>query len=297
MAVDLGPGNPPGGGQITIAAGSGTRTSSSVDLLGYQYVTGYWVTQGAGSTAIALQYSTDNATWSTVTYSADMMSTSGSWQTLNMTQMAQTGMMSFVAPMFARYVRLSTTATTTGTYTMQVVGSNAPPMPSNSTSFTTSVKGLVSPGDSSIGPGSSLPVVSYAMGFRGTAAGYWDRIRVPSIVKSGIFSAGGNNALWTPTTGLKFRLMRYKLNVSTLASHATGTDIVFQFNDGNTNSGIVEACYVPATSSPVFGSWSTGWVDLGNGYLSSTVNNVLNLNLNTPFVNGQVRVVCCGMEE
>jgi hypothetical protein len=289
-------------GILTIAAGSGTRNSNVLDLLGYTGFAAFWSSIGSGiGSGASLQFSVDNTNWFTPAGVMDVTVGGGvsfgqGYSAINSYNSSLTTGGLFWGMNYGRYVRLQCTTTTTGTYAMTFTATNGT-LPNMQMGFTY-VGGRTSGSDSAINPNqTAIPAVGYTHGYTGGASSVWSRVRVPNVVKSGIFSNSGNNALWTPTSGLKFRLMRYKLSVSNLATHATGSDIVFQFNDANGSTGVVEFCYVPTTSALALGTWSTGWVDLGNGYVSTTVNNVLNLNLNTSFVNGQVRAIVCGVEE
>ena len=58
---------------------------------------------------------------------------------------------------------------------------------------------------------------------------------------------------------------------------------------------IAETVYVPATVSGT--AWSSGWIDLANGILSATTDNVLNINLSFALTSGTVRVSVAGTEE
>jgi hypothetical protein len=126
--------------------------------------------------------------------------------------------------------------------------------------------------------------------------------RTPSIFKTAQASAAGDTALWTPAAGKKFRLMRFKLQVPancTLAARAIET---IKLRDATTDLNLTFDVWLGQTALVVdTNPWpailETPWLDLGNGILSATANNVLNVNLATALSNGNVRVTACGTEE
>lgn len=281
-------------GQLTIAAGSGTRTSSSVDLAGFQYLTGGWASSGGGGSAMTLQFSNDGTTWTTPSgASLDYLTTGGGWVTSNISSVP-VSMLSFISTMYGRYVRLSTGSTTTGTYTLQVTGSNAAPPPGGGVNKLF-VKGAGFNPTDSMTFGDTLSVVNAASAYIGGASALFTRVRTPNIYKVASFGTAGTNTVWTPTSGMKFRLMRYKINIS---NGATGSDTAMTFYDGGVAMPIIELCNLPSTAGSTVGAWSTGWCNLENGILSSTANNVLGLNVNIALTNGnQVRCMVAGIEE
>lgn len=112
-------------------------------------------------------------------------------------------------------------------------------------------------------------------------------------------AAAGNTALWTPAAGKKFRLMRYMVTVTDQATQAGAGTLTFSLFDGAAGvTGQVHDVFVPALGLVNTGSlYTSGWIDLGNGYLSTAANNVLNINLSAALTAGTVRVICCGTEE
>ena len=57
----------------------------------------------------------------------------------------------------------------------------------------------------------------------------------------------------------------------------------------------IGVCSIPAATGAAFGSGDESpWIDLGNGFLSSAANNVLNLNLSFALTGGVVNVIACG---
>jgi hypothetical protein len=125
----------------------------------------------------------------------------------------------------------------------------------------------------------------------------------PSIFKTAQANASGDNALWTPTSGKKFRLMRFKVQVPANCTIAARGVLTIKLRDGTTDLNLSHDVYLGQTAiaadtnpqqTPLLES---GWIDLGEGVLSATANNVLNINLSAALATGNVRVTCCGTEE
>lgn len=150
-----------------------------------------------------------------------------------------------------------------------------------------------------------LGVVNYAV-TDGTTGGQTAALRTPNVFKtvSVPATASGNTALWTPTAGKKFRLMRYCIFATNLGATAA-TVITILFQDSVT--GITVGTYdillpAAATSTAVLVGGNvqvSHWVDLGNGYLSVAANNVLNVNVSATVAGatGSFRYNVCGTEE
>lgn len=106
----------------------------------------------------------------------------------------------------------------------------------------------------------------------------WDRERTAATFKPfsvTVASLGiAPQAAWTPTSGKRFRMMGYNLTSSKAAS--------VQFRDGSVATFAASGALVANTPGPA--------VSIGNGYLSASVNNVLNLDVDTA-----VPVVISGM--
>lgn len=137
-------------------------------------------------------------------------------------------------------------------------------------------------------------------GMVGTSAGSqtFSPFRIPNIMKSGAATAAGATALWTPTSGKKFRLMRYLIELTANASQSVAGFLSIELQDGSTGFGTFRSVFVPGTAGTTLaGWWSTPWIDLGNGYLSTAANNVLNINLGAALATGTFRVQCAGTEE
>jgi hypothetical protein len=107
----------------------------------------------------------------------------------------------------------------------------------------------------------------------------WDRVRVVSVFKTradAAVTAGTAAALWTPTTGKKFRLMRGQLALSVAG------EIILK--DATTE----------ILRSPKLQAGATWTFEIGNGRLSSAANNVLNVDVSAT---GNVGGWVAGTEE
>jgi hypothetical protein len=126
----------------------------------------------------------------------------------------------------------------------------------------------------------------------------WDRQRSATIFKTITATASGDTALWTPTSGKKFRIMRYMVEITANAATSSGAEIDVVLRDNTTVTPAAFSVYVPAVAvTTAVGRNGSGWIDFGNGILSATINNVLNVNLSATLTSGKVRIVVCGTEE
>ena len=124
-------------------------------------------------------------------------------------------------------------------------------------------------------------------------------LRTPVKFKTAQATASGNTALWSPS-GNKFRLMRLFVQVTANAYLDAGAGILtITFQDNTSDIGLGFDVYLPAATvtAPLGDAFSSGWIDLGNGILSATAGQVLNINLSGKLDAGNVRVTCCGTEE
>ena len=135
-------------------------------------------------------------------------------------------------------------------------------------------------------------VGAVGFGFSGTT---FDRLRTPVKFNTTKATTAGSSAVWTPASGTSFRIMRYKIDVTESAIAAAAGNLDLVFYDGAAAMPIAETVYVPATVSGT--AWSSGWIDLANGILSATTDNVLNINLSFALTSGTVRVSVAGTEE
>jgi hypothetical protein len=124
-------------------------------------------------------------------------------------------------------------------------------------------------------------------------------IGVPTIIKSLSWTAAGAQTIWTPASGRKFRLLRYIIGLTADASFtvAAGPPIIFADSGTPVISQAVRF-FVPAAAGALVGMFTTGWVDLDNGYLSLAANNILTINSGiAALLTGSYWAVVCGTEE
>lgn len=108
-------------------------------------------------------------------------------------------------------------------------------------------------------------------------------VPLPTIFKTAQIAAtaAGNTAVWTPTAGKKFQLMKFQITAQGLAATASAA-VTVSFQDAAVALGFGSYDIdVPAVAGLQVGiaQISGGMIDLGNGILSSTINNVLNFNI------------------
>lgn len=138
----------------------------------------------------------------------------------------------------------------------------------------------------------NLASESFLYGYNGST---FDRVRVANIFHTVVATAAGNTAVWTPTAGKKFRLMGYTISAAgTLA--ATGVNTL-QLRDGGTVIKTHLANMIQTPTVSISGGDTQIGADLGQGQLSATANNVLNVNLSTAMATGGVAVNVWGTEE
>lgn len=110
--------------------------------------------------------------------------------------------------------------------------------------------------------------------------------------------ASGDTAVWTPTSGKKFRLKQFMIEITNEATAGSATDLALALRDATTAIGLTFSAYIPTSGATTAGvCFNTGWIKLGFGYLSSAANNVLNINLSSALSAGVVRVTAAGTEE
>lgn len=225
-----------------------------------------------------------------------------------------TGNAQLTAIINTRYYRISYTngATAQGNFSLSVTESSlpgivqlTPNLGSNGGIFPVStlyalavVDGVTVYGQYTQSGGSGIPA-SLGM-FTTTAASSTSVMaRTPAVFKTVQATASGNTALWTPTSGKKFRLMRFIVDCTANAAISGGGVVVtVTFQDATTAINLAFDIFVPTTAvTTTEGGYTSGWIDIGNGYLSTTANNVLNVNLSSTLTTGNIRVTCAGTEE
>jgi hypothetical protein len=128
--------------------------------------------------------------------------------------------------------------------------------------------------------------------FNGTS---WDRQRTPNLFRGGQINSTNAGAvnIWQPQVGKKAQMLRYQVEVSGSATLGSAGDANIAFAFGN---GIITAntqgidntptynhtVYIPSTAADSLGSYCSGWIDLGNGLISSVANQPLYVGLQLP---------------
>ncbi len=119
-----------------------------------------------------------------------------------------------------------------------------------------------------------------------------------TIFKTVQATASGNTAIWTPTTGKKFRLKRIHISIGDDATITSGGHLAITFQDATTAIGLGFDTWLASAAGTADGiAFDVPMFDLGFGYLSSAANNVLNVNLSSALSGGSVRVTVAGTEE
>jgi hypothetical protein len=122
----------------------------------------------------------------------------------------------------------------------------------------------------------------------------------PTIFKTATATASGNTAVWTPTTGKKFRLWKFMVLLTADAYLATGPELTIKFQDNTTDIGLSFPVFVPTTAITTTPgvAFNSGWIDIGGiGIVSALANNVLSVNLSEALSGGVCGVNIAGTEE
>jgi hypothetical protein len=118
-----------------------------------------------------------------------------------------------------------------------------------------------------------------------------EALRTPTIFKTtALIQAIGNTAIWTPASGKRFRLLGGVVNVPNTSTSAAGT--ISALFDGATASGITLTA-IGATTAGISYTLTLP----SNGYLSTAINNALNLNNSAAYTAGGIIVCVWGVEE
>lgn len=121
------------------------------------------------------------------------------------------------------------------------------------------------------------------------STGAYESQRTLDTFKMAAITAAGDSAIWTPTTGKRFRLMGFTFFIPSTATTAAGS--VVKIKDGATD--LMNIVSVGASTGVIAQT-----VNLpGNGYLSAAVDNVLNLNISGAFTAGGITITLWGCEE
>jgi hypothetical protein len=212
----------------------------------------------------------------------------------------QTGQLSVVSRLQgfngATYDRLRTAndgSDTIGTYTTGLLGVVNKGLLWNGSTWARQMGGYDN-SDAQASSATANKTVTLSRGalFNGTS---FDRQRTSTTFKSATATAAGNTAIWTPTAGKKFRLMRVTMKLTNSATLASAGNLLAQLFDGAAGViGIANNWFVGASGNAQHQSYN---FDLGNGYLSSAANNVLNVNLSVALTAGLLSITVAGTEE
>ena len=122
--------------------------------------------------------------------------------------------------------------------------------------------------------------------------------RTPTKYKTALVTASGNTAIWTPSAGKKFRLLGYVAQVTGNSILGTAAVVDCDFREGNTSIGHAFSAFIPLLSlGSLGGAPPIPYNFPGNGYLATTADAVLNLNLSSALTGGGIRVSVFGTEE
>jgi hypothetical protein len=126
----------------------------------------------------------------------------------------------------------------------------------------------------------------------------FERLRTASIFKTVNLFSAGDNTVWTPAAGKRFRLMAYRLVIPGNASIAVANVQNFQLKDQATFLGFRDDVFCPAAAGATPNLFVGPWVLIpGNGYLSLVANNVLFMNMGVAMATAGVVINTAGTEE
>jgi hypothetical protein len=282
----------------------------STDVSAYRafslQVTGTWVG------TLSIQFSDDNGTWinagTAVKDSTQTFLTAG---TLTSNAMVS-------GPILHRYLRVRMTAYTSGTANgvlelftvaanthMQLVASSATTgasVPTTAfymgvTDGSGNLRGLGNAAQGDIASGATILGISQYL-LDTAQTNIYQRKRNVGVFKTTTATSSVGTNLWQPAAGKKFRLMRYMIQATGDVAISGGGVVDVVLKDSTTGLAAAFSFYAPATAGTTAGGGATsGWVDLGNGILSTTADNILVVGLSATLTSGKVRVIACGTEE
>ncbi len=277
---------------IVISAGTGTRTHGTIDLLNCAQWAATVVTTGSVTGSAALQMSADGTTWTGLS-TFEVYNASGNPSTTVSNSLASnisTLNQTLTAPVFMRYLRVQTSSTVTGTYTLVFTGYATPLQSLRAPT----IQGQLTPTDPYTPASGHVPVQSVNYAYNGAT---YDLVRTPKVFKAVNFNSDTVTTVWTPAAGKKFRLMKYMIHCPGNVSLAGGGMAVFTLYDGaSTALPFNHGIYLPGSAANQLAGWSTPWIDLGNGYLSFSANNILGV-VSSAAITGFARLLVAGTEE
>lgn len=282
----------------------------STDVAAYRsfslQVTGTW------SGVITLQASDDSSTW--VNFGAAVKDSGQSFLTTG--TITANGV--FSGPLLHRYFRARMTTYTSGTATglaefytspstapLQMVAANATigaAVPTNAfymgvVDGSGTLRGLGNASQGDIASGSTLlGIVPYLLDTSQT--NIYQRRRNVSVFRTVTATSAAGTNIWVPSSGKKFRLMRYSIQATNDVAISGGGDVDVILKDSATSMAASFSFYAPSTAATTVGSGAaSGWIDLGNGIVSAAADNPLVVGLSATLTSGKVRVIACGTEE
>lgn len=129
-------------------------------------------------------------------------------------------------------------------------------------------------------------------------AGATEILRTPDTFKSAQQSAAGPTALWTPAAGHRFRLMEYQITLTDDATLSVAGETTISLLDGATVIAAYDVWLPAAAITTALGGIVIATRKLpGNGYVSTTLAQALNVSLSTALTGGKFRINVSGAEE
>ena len=116
-------------------------------------------------------------------------------------------------------------------------------------------------------------------------------------LKSGVASAVGSTAIWTPAATNYVRIMAARILVSG-DSYAAADELTLALYDAATATALslIIAINTAAPASVLGALWDSGWIDLGLGIRTAAVGNAVNINLSEALTAGKCSVLLMGNE-
>lgn len=185
------------------------------------------------------------------------------------------------------------------------LSSSQPTLPTALGGGSVSISDNITAWELSAGSG-NVPLVTDVLMYGGAFSGTTDAARrgysaarTPTVFRQTSTTSSGATTLWTPATGNKFRLLRFKIQITSDATLSVAGDLTLSLLDNASDIALSHIVFVPSTATPnIAGDYDSGWIDLGTfGILSAAVNNPLKINLSSALTAGKVNVIVCGTEE
>ena len=157
---------------------------------------------------------------------------------------------------------------------------------------TNTVNGLL--GSTTASASSAIIPITYNYVFNGAT---WDRLRTGVSAHQASTTTTGAT-VWTPAVGKKFRLMKFKIQVTGNASLAAAAVVNIRLQDAAAGMNLDHQVFIGNVAGAGLLDYDSGWITLDNGILSAAANNALQFNLSgATLATGQVNVIAFGTEE